>query len=335
MGNAIVFKSGLLGDTITTIPTVLELKKKHNKIIYVSIKYNKNNITASDVLGKTGLINYFIILRFYNKLYFIFDIFLLIKCCLLNKIECVYHLESSQFNHTYKKIFFRIFGIKRFYYSQNSPQTNIYEDISKTAKVSISSYSGFNLPNEYSFGKLINELPVLEKLNNYKLSTEIILVGIGSNFQSKKWPIKNYKLLIKKIVDSGNYFPLILGTKSESIEAEELINYVGKGINLCGKTSIDESLYIVSEFVDYYIGNDSGLMHVAAIFKKKVLAIFSAIDYLGKWDPKITEHIVIREIIECSGCLKKNCEEPNLMNKCLTNISVERTLLQWQKILKS
>lgn len=334
MSKAIIFKSGLLGDTITVIPTLINLKKRHSEIFYVSVQYNKSDINARNVLDRIGLVTGFVILRYYNKPLLFLDIIKLIKLIFINNINCVYHLESSKFQFKRKKFFFRLLGVKFFYHSSNSEKKNVYEDIALTAKVDFKSFKELELSQSVNDLNSLKERGILEFLENKKKNTsKIILIGIGSNFQTKKWAIINYKFLVEKILKSGNYFPIILGTSKEKQEAEDLLNYLGVGINLCGETTIYESLLIVSRYVDYYVGNDSGLMHVSAIFKKKVLGIFSSIDFKGKWDPVIADHIIVRNTVECAACFKKECKEPDLQNKCISDIKVENSFEAWQELV--
>lgn len=333
MSKAIIFKSGLLGDTITVIPTLINLNKRHSKIFYVSVQYNRSDINAKTVLERTDLVANFLILRYYNKTLLLLDIIKLIKLIFLNNISCVYHLESSNFQYKSKKLFFRLLGIKKFDYSTNSENKNVYEDIAWTAKVDFISFKELELVERDSDFLYLKERGILDFLKKKKTTSKIILIGIGSNFQTKKWALNNYKLLVEKILKSGNYFPIILGTSKENQEAEDLLNYLGLGINLCGQTSIYESLLIISKYVDFYVGNDSGLMHIAAIFKKKVLGIFSSIDFTGKWDPVITDHIVVRNSVDCAACFKKECTEPGLQNKCISDITVEKSFESWLELV--
>ena len=92
------------------------------------------------------------------------------------------------------------------------------------------------------------------------------------------------------------YYPslkiIIVGSKKEYRRAERLKRIKFKNvINLCGKTNIKELMEIVNKS-KFHISHDDGTMHVASIFKKKNIAIFSNIQARGQWFPTNSNSIV-------------------------------------------
>jgi ADP-heptose:LPS heptosyltransferase len=67
-----------------------------------------------------------------------------------------------------------------------------------------------------------------------------------------------------------------------------------------------------------YLGNDTGTMHLAASVGTPCVAIFSALDLIGRWHPFGTENEVFRRSVECEGCFSPTCFNKN---KCLDLIS--------------
>ena len=57
-----------------------------------------------------------------------------------------------------------------------------------------------------------------------------------------------------------------------------------KIVNLCGKTNIKELMEIISKS-KFHISHDDGTMHVASIFNKKSIAIFSTLTVKFSWFP--------------------------------------------------
>jgi len=67
------------------------------------------------------------------------------------------------------------------------------------------------------------------------------------------------------------------------------------------------------------VSNDTGAMHVAAAVGTPIVAIF------GPTDPVTTppygdNHTLLREPVECSPCLLRNCP---IDHRCMTGVSVE------------
>lgn len=70
-----------------------------------------------------------------------------------------------------------------------------------------------------------------------------------------------------------------------------------------------------------YLGNDTGTMHLAAMVGVPCVALFSARDYPGQWEPYGHGHAVLRHETDCAGCMLEVCHERG--NECLRLISEE------------
>jgi len=91
-------------------------------------------------------------------------------------------------------------------------------------------------------------------------------------------------------------------------------------VNWAGSLSVLESAEALRRCT-LYLGNDTGIMHLAAAVGTRCIAIFSARDHPGKWYPYGQGHVVIRKQIPCEGCYLTVCEEHRMA--CLMEINVE------------
>jgi heptosyltransferase-2 len=140
--------------------------------------------------------------------------------------------------------------------------------------------------------------------------------------KSKIWPPDRFNALCQRLLahDPRFYF-LLLGDKSEYLHGEPIRKGLEiASLNLSGKTSIIESATALQRCAAY-IGNDTGTMHLAAAMGVPVVAIFSAIDSPGKWEPYGDKNTVIRKNVECEGCMLTTCVDQKMM--CLNLISVD------------
>jgi len=111
---------------------------------------------------------------------------------------------------------------------------------------------------------LISLPAISQNLNNGTLLA--IQIGSANDVTSyKNWPISNWISLIKKIVKLKNKSKIILlGDENEKTLSDKIIEDCGnKVINKVGKTSIEDVKAILLN-CRYFIGVDSGLMHMAA-----------------------------------------------------------------------
>lgn len=99
-----------------------------------------------------------------------------------------------------------------------------------------------------------------------------IALVIGASYYTKKLPVYKLQELCKKI----NHPVILIGAKEEFQEAEEIAKIDPVKIyNACGKFTLNESADLVNKS-KLVIAHDTGLMHIAAAFKKQVIAVWGS-----------------------------------------------------------
>ncbi len=145
-------------------------------------------------------------------------------------------------------------------------------------------------------------------------------VVIGAALNTKKMPVEKLKELCAKIEH-----PIILLGGPEDKQDGDVIASTDnvKIYNSCGKFNINESASIVKG-AKFIISHDTGLMHVAAAFKKTVLSVWgNTVPEFGMY-PYYGNYNVRNEIFEvnnlsCRPCSKigyKKCPRGHF--KCMT-----------------
>ena len=98
-----------------------------------------------------------------------------------------------------------------------------------------------------------------------------IVLVIGAKHVTKKLPAEKLKLLIEELRD-----PVILvGGPEDKEDGEALIQSLPDRqiLNGCGKWSINQSASVISQSKGV-VTHDTGMMHIAAAFKKKIITIW-------------------------------------------------------------
>ena len=154
---------------------------------------------------------------------------------------------------------------------------------------------------------------------------DIIAVAPGSKMQATKWPEDRFERVGLELLRG---FPglrlVVVGGTGERPLGDRLCRTWGdRALNLSGDLSLWESAAVLERSV-LYVGNDTGTMHLAASVGTPCVAIFSARDNPGKWEPAGPGHIVLRHDVPCAGCMLKTCVDQHLA--CLTAISVDDVL---------
>ena len=123
-----------------------------------------------------------------------------------------------------------------------------------------------------------NRKIVINLINQIKIQSPILVIAPTTNWKRKNWPLQNYKKLITKLmIKKKKYFSsvVLLGSQDEIIYCEKLKNSLNNFavFNLAGMLEVLE-IFELFKFCKFFVGNDSGLTHLAAVSKIKNLALF-------------------------------------------------------------
>ncbi len=151
---------------------------------------------------------------------------------------------------------------------------------------------------------------------------------IGAALGTKKWPVERWKEFCSKIK-----FPVILLGGQEDAETGKEIAAVDdiKVYNACGKFKLNESADIVRK-ARLVVTNDTGLMHIAAAYKKPIVSLwgntvpsFGMTPYYG--DAQAADVIMQVNKLWCRPCSKigyKKCPLGHF--KCMKKIEPDEVL---------
>jgi len=159
----------------------------------------------------------------------------------------------------------------------------------------------------------------------------LVAVGPGSKWPSKVWPEERYRALGRCLIDEFGMFPLVFGGSEDREIGKRLIAHWGLGANAAGELSVRQAAATLVH-CRLYVGNDTGVMHLAAAVGTPCVAIFSAQDWPGRWYPYGQGHIVLRSAVLCEGCRLRVC---NRDLNCLKKISVDDVAQACRQVLVS
>lgn len=167
-----------------------------------------------------------------------------------------------------------------------------------------------------------------------------IAIAIGAQHFTKRMPDDKLASVCSKI----KYPIILLGDKNDKRNAENIIaqakqlNNNIKIMNACGDYNLDQSASIVKQ-AQVVITHDTGLMHIAAAFKKKIISIwgntipeFGMYPYLADKESKIIE---VKEL-KCRPCSKigfRICPKKHF--KCMYEINEEKIIELTEKMMNN
>lgn len=163
-------------------------------------------------------------------------------------------------------------------------------------------------------------------IQNYfpAIDNKFIVLVVGAKHFTKQIPI-NLAVEICNKIDKNI---VILGGKEDSEKAEKIQQLTHKRVfNLCGKLNINQSASAVKQS-RLVITSDTGLMHIAAAFKKQIISIWgNTVPEFGMYPFEQKELYEIVEVknLKCRPCSKIGFSQcPKKHFKCMNEIDVER-----------
>jgi len=81
----------------------------------------------------------------------------------------------------------------------------------------------------------------------------------------------------------------------------------------------------------FYLGNDTGAMHVAAAVGTRCVGVFGAQYPETSWHPYGGDHVVIRRRPPCRNCFLTECTR--YATRCLTDISADDVWAACERLL--
>jgi heptosyltransferase-2 len=153
---------------------------------------------------------------------------------------------------------------------------------------------------------------------------EIVAIAPGSRWPMKQWDVENFTELARRIAGDWGYHVVLLGDTIDAESASPIAETVPHHItNLTGRTGILETAAAI-EKASVFIGNDSGLMHLAEAVGVPVVALFGPTVQAFGYYPSLPRSKVIERELPCRPCSRNGrraCPKGN--QECLSGIPVE------------
>jgi ADP-heptose:LPS heptosyltransferase len=131
--------------------------------------------------------------------------------------------------------------------------------------------------------------------------------AIGGQHETKKLPLHKMIELCQTI-----QLPLVLIGGKEDVVISEQLSVISKNIPIfdtCGKCNLNQSASLIKNSKFVYT-HDTGMMHVAAAFKKKVVSIWgNTVPEFGMYPYQTDFEVIENKYIHCRPCSKIGYEE--------------------------
>jgi len=152
------------------------------------------------------------------------------------------------------------------------------------------------------------------------------------------WPLENYAELAVRLRKEANFTPLIIGGPGDvEVFAAVKHMFACHATDLVGKCNLRDTIALLRR-CSLFVGNDSGIMHLAAAAGTPLVALFGPQSPV-KFGPWSTRANVIYKGMPCSPCRQKffsECEPSARMRPaCMEAISVNEVYQESVRIAGS
>ena len=338
----LVFRIGHLGDTIVALPAFWALRDAfpNSPITLLSNSDIKNPsyVSARNVLPETGLFDEWLSYPSGSQgIAARLSRFKLLLEVRRRKYDALFYLMTR--NRTGTQIdrdlkFFRLAGIQKFFCIEHirknlleSPIPKPVPEIESEAEFLANCLRSEDVEvdeNKTDLALTEEERSLAEEwmirsgvINDGRM---LIAVAPGSKWESKVWPTERFEKVISQLIVDFGIFPVVIGGSEDREIGRKLIDSWRTGANAAGELSVRQSAALL-ERCTLYLGNDSGVMHLAAAVGTPCVAVFAAVDWVNRWKPFGKHNRIFRERVECEGCHSPTCFNSK---KCLELVTADQ-----------
>jgi len=147
---------------------------------------------------------------------------------------------------------------------------------------------------------------------------------VTAKTEAQRWPVENYVRVLEGLLERHAIAPILLGAESDRPLHEQIIHRLGAGASAAGNAVLDNAALL--EHCRFYLGNDTGAMHLAAALGIRCVAVFSARNLRGSWNPLGEGHVVHEAPVPCSGCG---------LSRCRLDVQICFAEIRWEDVLAS
>ena len=352
MPRALVYRPGSLGDTLVSLPAIAEIRRRYPD-------HRLTLLTEGQVAGSTRVSPWTILKEtgWFDDVYF-YSVRPATTAERLHNVALAMRLRRTGYHDIFSLapprttkqlrvdscIFRGVVGASR-YHAASRASWPVPADIDP-ALVEHEGLRLLRIVDPDASGDALSSfrlaVPDAERVMSRGLLSDLgvgpdqLLVGVapGSGRSATTWPAERFAAVGSALLRQfRNIVLLAIGGSSERRLCDDLCATWGpRSHNLAGRLSVFGSASILSQCTTF-IGNDSGPTHLAAMVGIPCVAIFSARNAPGQWEPLGRHHIVLEDRPECAGCMLDECVHE--AKKCLTRIDTGRVVREAISLIES
>lgn len=149
----------------------------------------------------------------------------------------------------------------------------------------------------------------------------------GTTWTTKLWSVENWQSLVRQFVAESDLTPLLTWGSDEERLAAERIAAAGSGRAVIWPRGTLPELVALLARASLVVGGDTGPIHIAAAVGTPTVSLYRVTD--GQRNgPRGERHILLQAPVDCSPCLRKECERDRECSASIRPDSVWQAIVQ-------
>lgn len=194
------------------------------------------------------------------------------------------------------------------FYTRVLPAVSVIHEVERNLSM-IASLGGKVVSRHIEFWTTRADEVWAEQFAQQRLAPKVA-VALGRPNDCRHWPMENYVDILNWLAVRYGMTAILFGSQEEVALSAELAERLdGKVVDCCGKTSLRQAAALLRH-CSFYLGRDTGIMHIAAAVGKPVLEV-SPHNLLGdpqfftsceRYSPWGVPHRIIRPEVGLDSC---------------------------------
>lgn len=176
----------------------------------------------------------------------------------------------------------------------------------------------------------LSKIDLLPKANFHPQNSDYVVIHAGADFAGRQWPAPNFRIIIEFLLNKFEKQVkkiYLLGGKQDFELNEQISKNIEHCINVAEEMNLSE-VYDLIKGARYFIGNDSGPLHIAAMLNTPVIGFYGP-NLPQISGPYTSRRIVFFKKMPCAPCNQRSCK---LNYKCINSISVEEVQKELERL---
>jgi heptosyltransferase-3 len=160
----------------------------------------------------------------------------------------------------------------------------------------------------------------------------LVLLQPGARYWFKAWPVERFAQLADRLNERFSCQVFVGGSRQEASLAEAVVTQAkSRLLSIAGRSNV-RTLAALLKRSALFVGNDTGVMHIAAAVGTPVVGLFGPSNP-AEWGPRGGPSEVIYKALDCRVCFHPTCRRGE--ENCMKLITVDEVMAACTRSLEA